>query len=99
MMPDMLISALVQAPFVLAMAYLVQRFLAHLDARDREWQETIRRTYETVDALAERMDELTGAIKDLRDIILTHDALTRGRVTSPPPVHAAERLKVAGKKR
>jgi hypothetical protein len=74
-MPDMVISALVQAPFVLAMAYLVQRFLAHLSQRDEEWQGFTERTYSV---MAERIDGLTEAIERLTDLLITHDALTRG---------------------
>lgn len=75
-MPETIISALVQAPFVLVMAYLVQRFLAHMDARDKEWQEFLDQADER---LAERMDRLTEAIERLSNLVITHDALTRGR--------------------
>lgn len=72
-MPEPLISALIQAPFVLVMVYLVHRFLAHLTAHDRAWQE--------------RLEALTGAIDNLTDLIVLHDAATRGgRPSAHPPV-------------
>ncbi len=73
-MPEPLISALIQAPFVLVMVYLVHRFLAHLTAHDRAWQE--------------RLEALTGAIDNLTDLIVLHDAATRGlpNATVHPPV-------------
>lgn len=79
-MPETLISALVQAPFVLIMAYLVQKFLAHLKARDEEWREFLEQADER---MIERLDALTEAIRDLSQLIVTHDALTRaaGRPT------------------
>ncbi len=73
-MPDMLISALVQAPFVLAMAYLVQRFLAHLDARDEEWRGFMDRAD---DLLAERLTGLTKAVEHLTEVVVQHDAAVR----------------------
>jgi len=69
-MPDTLMSALIQAPFVLVMAYLVQRFLASMAARDKEWQVVIEQ-------IGESLDALTATIHKLSDLIDTHDALTR----------------------
>lgn len=74
-MPETLISALVQAPFVLAMAYLVQRFLAHLDTRDEEWRAFMDRADEL---LAERLAELTEAVECLSDTMIAHDMAVRG---------------------
>lgn len=74
-MPDMLISALVQTPFVLVMAYLVQRFLAHLDARDEEWRSFMDRAD---DLLAERLTGLTEAVEHLTEVVMQHDAAVRG---------------------
>ena len=74
-MPEPLIAALVQAPFVLVMAYLVQRFLAHLNERDQEWRAFIAHADET---LAERLAELTEAVKELSMLVVAHDAATRG---------------------
>ncbi len=73
-MPDMLISALVQAPFVLAMAYLVQRFLVHLAARDREWRDFMNRADTQ---LAERLNGLSSAIEHLSEVLLDHDLAVR----------------------
>lgn len=80
-MPDTLISALVQAPFVLAMAYLVQRFLTHINERDQEWQQFMERTDEK---LAERLCELTEAVNHLSMLIVAHDARTRGLKADMP---------------
>ena len=78
-MPDLLISALVQAPFVLAMAYLVQRFLAHIDARDEEWRDHLARA----DAqFAERLCDLTQAVERLSTVVVNHDAAVRGVLRS-----------------
>lgn len=93
-MPDMLISALVQAPFVLAMAYLVQRFLAHLTARDEEWRAFMDRAD---DMLAERLAGLTEAVEQLTEVVVQHDAAVRGalRARQPgcPEKHPAPRRK------
>jgi hypothetical protein len=89
-MPEMLLSALVQAPFVLVMAYLVQRFLAHLDARDAEWRAFI----EDMDqGMSDRLDELTRAIERLSELLISHDAATRGAVRLPD--HRPEELRRA----
>jgi len=74
-MPDLLISALVQAPFVLVMAYLVNQFLAHLDARDEEWRAFMN---EADDRLVERLNALTASIERLTDTVIAHDAAVRG---------------------
>lgn len=74
-MPDLLISALVQAPFVAVMAYLVTRFLAHLDARDEEWRAFLD---EADKRLAERLAGLTASIEHLTDTVIAHDAAVRG---------------------
>lgn len=73
-MTDTLISALVQAPFVLVMAYLVQRFLAHLAARDNEWRHFIERAEQ---ARAAQMQDLTEAVHGLSALIIEHDASVR----------------------
>jgi hypothetical protein len=74
-MPDYVISALVQAPFVLVMAFLVQRFLAHLDRRDSEWRSFMERADET---LADRLYRLTEAVEQLSELVINHDAVMRG---------------------
>ncbi len=74
-MSDVLISALVQAPFVLVMAYLVQRFLQHLDSRDAEWRSFMDRAD---DLLADRLGDLTGSVERLADLLAAHDAAMRG---------------------
>jgi len=74
-MPEMLISALVQAPFVLVMAFLVQQFLKHLNARDEEWRDFMDRA----DAqFAERLNGLTEAVDRLTNTVIAHDAAVRG---------------------
>lgn len=73
-MPESLISALIQAPFVLVMAYLVHRFLAHLNARDAEWRGFMAQMQ---DSFGDRLDDLTEAIDHLTEIVITHDAATR----------------------
>ena len=89
-MPDTLISALVQAPFVLAMAYLVQRFLTHLNERDQEWQQFLERTDE---ALAERLGDLTDSVNRLSLLIVAHDARVRG-ITPETPGSTDDLLRV-----
>ena len=69
-MPDLLISALVQAPFVAVMAYLVNQFLKHLDARDEEWRAFMN---EADEHLAERLSALTASIERLTDTVIAHD--------------------------
>ncbi len=76
-MPEMLLSALVQAPYVLVMAYLVQRFLAHLDARDAEWRAFIENMEQ---GMGDRLDGLAHAIERLSELLISHDAATRGAV-------------------
>ena len=88
-MPEPLISALVQAPFVLAMAYLVQRFLTHLNERDQEWRSFIERADET---LAERLAELTEAVKELSMLVVAHDASVRG-LTPEKTCHSDDLLR------
>ncbi len=66
-MPDMLISALVQAPFVLVMAYLVQRFLTHLDDHNADWRALTEHTHA---ALGERLDRLAQAIERLSELVM-----------------------------
>ena len=73
-MSSTLISALVQAPFVLVMAFLVHRFLTHLNARDLEWRAF---TNEMHEALGERIETLTEAIDGLTRVVVAHDAATR----------------------
>lgn len=73
-MPDTLISALVQAPFVLVMVYLVNRFLTHLDAHDQDWRDFTDHVYLTH---GERLDRLTEAIDRLSQLVVTHDAAMR----------------------
>lgn len=74
-MPDLLISALVQAPFVAVMAFLVNQFLKHLDARDEEWRTFMN---EADEHLAERLNGLTQSIERLTDTVIAHDAAVRG---------------------
>jgi hypothetical protein len=74
-MSNTLIQALVQAPFVLVMAFLVHRFLTHLNARDLEWRAF---TNEMHEALGERIEKLTESVEHLTSILITHDAATRG---------------------
>ena len=84
-MPEPLIAALVQAPFVLVMAYLVQRFLAHLAARDEQWRGYLTRIEERRD---ERLAELAEAVRGLSAVIVQHDAATRPGAphAAPPPM-------------
>jgi hypothetical protein len=86
-MPEPIISALVQAPFVLAMAYLVQRFLTHLKERDQEWHEFVERTHQNV---GQRLEDLTEAVEQLTLLIVAHDAAMRGQ--SPPSIEKADDL-------
>ena len=79
-MSETLISALVQAPFVLVMAYLVHRFLAHLDAHDAEWRDFAEQTHEV---FGERLDRLSDAIERLSDRVISHDAATRSDARGP----------------
>ncbi len=37
-MPEMVLNALVQTPFVLAIMFITLRFLTYVDARDDEWR-------------------------------------------------------------
>jgi len=74
-MPESLISALIQAPFVLVMLYLVQRFLVHLKEREHDWQAFIGRT-DT--ALAAHLADLAEAVDRLSVVVLYHDATVRG---------------------
>jgi hypothetical protein len=77
-MSESMISALIQAPFVLVTVYLVHRFLTHLNARDSEWRNF---TNEMHDALGERVEALTEAIDRLSHLIVAHDAATRADAT------------------
>ena len=74
-MPDVLISALVQAPFVLVVAYLTQRFLVYVKDRDEMWQAFTKRMG---DRMAAHLDELTGAVTRLNQAVATHDAVVQG---------------------
>jgi hypothetical protein len=76
-MPESIISALIQAPFVLVTVYLVHRFLTHLSTRDAEWRNF---TSEMHEALGERVEGLTEAIDRLSHLIIAHDAATRGAI-------------------
>lgn len=67
MMPESVIAALIQTPFVLAMVYVMQRFLTSMDARDREWQEFAH-------VMRDSMAELAAAVHDLSQLIVRHDA-------------------------
>ncbi|NDJ35675.1 MAG: hypothetical protein GYB64_13520 [Chloroflexi bacterium] len=71
-MPEPLLTAFVQAPFVLIVAYLTQRFLVHLNARDAEWRAFIQ---EANDRLAHRMGELTQAVERLSERSLYRDLM------------------------
>lgn len=84
-MPDMLVSALVQAPFVLVMAYLMLRLMMQLNereqewqqfitARDAEWQEFSRHIH---DVMTARLDKQTGAIEYLSLLLMTYNADAR----------------------
>lgn len=73
-MPDVLLSALVQAPFVLVMAYLVNQFLTHLDARDEEWRTFMN---EADGRLVERINCLTESVEKLTEKVMAHDAALR----------------------
>lgn len=73
-MPDVLLSALVQAPFVLVMAYLVNQFLTHLDARDEEWRTFMN---EADGRLAERLSSLTESVEKLAEKVVAHDVALR----------------------
>ena len=86
-MPEPIISALVQAPFVLAMAYLVQSFLTHLKERDQEWHDFVERTHQSV---GERLDNLTDTIEQLTRLIIIHDAAMRGQ--TPPTMEKVDDL-------
>ena len=82
MLPDVLISALVQAPFVLAMAYLVQRFLLHIDTHNAEWRRFMGKAdtvyVEKLGRLAESIDRLNANVERMTELLLTHDAAVRG---------------------
>ena len=67
MMPESVIAALIQTPFVLAMVYVMQRFLTSMDTRDREWQEF---AHEMRDSMA----EITRAVRELSEVIIRHEA-------------------------
>lgn len=88
-MSDTLISALIQAPFVLATIYLVHRFLTHLNARDQEWRAFTEHTHE---ALGMRLDGLTEAIDRLTHMMYAHNAGSRGGVDAPPRPQAEDPL-------
>lgn len=75
MMPESIISALVQTPFVLVMLYMVQRFLMHLKEREHEWQNFMSKT-DT--ALAAHLADLAEAVDRLSVVVLYHDATVRG---------------------
>jgi hypothetical protein len=77
-MSESIISALIQAPFVMVTVYLVHRFLTHLNARDSEWRGF---TNEMHEALGERVEGLTEAIDRLSHLIIAHDAATRADMT------------------
>ncbi len=74
-MPESLIAALVQAPFVLVMLYMVQRFLVHLKEREHEWQAFMSRADA---ALAAHLADLAEAVDRLSVVVLYHDATVRG---------------------
>jgi len=76
-MPELLLSALVQTPFVLVMVYLVHRFLTHLDAHDAAWREF---TEQTNARLGDRLDGLRDSIDHLALLIRDHDTATRSPI-------------------
>jgi len=82
-MPDLLISALVQAPFVAVMAYLVNQFLKHLDARDEEWRASMN---EADEHLAERSSAATTSPP--------LSAPTGGETKRPADVHLHRRVSI-----
>jgi hypothetical protein len=83
-MPEPLISALAQVPFVLAMLYATLRFLSHLKARD--------------EMLVEQLADLTRAQERMTEILIRHDARTRPVHPRPPSErHPALRLVQGGK--
>ncbi len=80
-MSEGMISALVQAPFVLAIVYVVLRILTYLNARDREWRAFIERRDML---LAGHLDELNESIHELTNLMMTHDAVMRAALLNRP---------------
>ena len=74
-MPDTIISALAQTPFVLAMLYALLRVLSHMNRRDANWQEFIEGRDEL---FADRMTTIAQALDKLTGVILSHDARVAG---------------------
>lgn len=97
-MPEILLSALVQAPFVAVMLYLVHRFLAHLDAHDAAWREFTEQSHAR---LGERLDGLRASIDNLGLLIRDHDAATRGPINGRDARSAQDELSArrAGRRR
>jgi hypothetical protein len=89
-MPEPLISALAQVPCVLAMLYMTLRFLAFLKDRDTAWREFIEARDEM---MAEQLGDITRSIDHLSGLMLTHDALVRGKDIKAQSV-ADERVRV-----
>ncbi|GAB4479024.1 MAG: hypothetical protein Kow00124_24130 [Anaerolineae bacterium] len=80
-MSEGMISALVQAPFVLAIVYVVLRILTYLNVRDREWRAFIEHRDRL---LAEHLDELNESVRELANLVVTHDAVMRAAVLNRP---------------
>lgn len=78
-MTDMVISALVQTPFVLALIFLTVRFLIYLNQRDEEWRGLIEHHDERLQA---NLDDLSAAVRDLNNTMIAHDAMMRSALFS-----------------
>jgi hypothetical protein len=79
-MTDNLIAALTQVPFVLVMAYLIQRFLGYLNQRDSEWRAFM---VQSKDESLEHMARLTLAVERLSELLIRHDAAVRHEAAAP----------------
>lgn len=85
-MPEPVVSALSQVPCVLAMLFIMLRFLTHLKERQTDTQAFIRAREEAWqafiaehdDQVIEQLAELTRAVERLTELLITHDALVRG---------------------
>jgi hypothetical protein len=82
-MPESLISALAQIPCVLAVIYMVRYLLVHLEERDEAWREFIEARDEM---MARQLADITRAVERLSGLMLTHDALVRGKDTQVRPL-------------
>lgn len=66
MIPENLLTALAQAPFVLVIVYLAQRFLSSMDEHDRIWMKFGQEMHDS-------MQELSRAVRELSELIVRHD--------------------------